>query len=421
MREAATRSMTVLGAGIVGVCCALSLQRDGFSVCLIDRGEPGAGCSSGNAAMIQTGSILPLAVPGILKRAPRMLLDPEGPLVVPWQQVPRLIPWLRAFIRNAKPEKVAATTRALAALLAQAKDAYRVLAAGTPASGLFRSRGELYVFRNAAAQAMLAGKFATLRAHGIAYVDIPGGDLKTWEPALADGYAYGYYLPDSEYVVDPLGLTRGLFDAFVDAGGRFLRTEIEHIQRAQDGRLALHARGDAVHIANELVVASGAASGRMARMLGAAMPIEPLRGYHVQVPADGITLAGPVIEGDMNIAATPMRNGIRIAGTLEFAGFESPPRWRRADMLLPIARRMLPGLREEANVRWFGDRPGTPDSLPVLGAAPGHSNVWYAFGHGQLGLTLAAITGRLLADLMTGRQPSVDLTPFRPDRFVAVR
>jgi glycine/D-amino acid oxidase-like deaminating enzyme len=400
MTQAATRSTTVLGAGIVGVCCALSLQRDGFSVCLIDRGEPGAGCSSGNAGMIQTGSILPLAVPGILKRAPRMLLDPEGPLVVPWQQVPRLIPWLRAFIRNAKPEKVAATTRALAALLAQAKDAYRVLAAGTPASGLFRSRGELYVFRNAAAQAMLAGKFATLRAHGIDYVEIPGGDLKTWEPALAEGYAYGYYLPDSEYVVDPLGLTRHLFDAFVDAGGRFLRTEIEHIQRAPDGRLSLHSRGDDVHVANELVVASGAASGRMAHMLGA---------------------TGPVIEGDMNIAATPMRDGIRIAGTLEFAGFESPPRWRRADMLLPIARRMLPGLREEANVRWFGDRPGTPDSLPVLGAAPGHSNVWYAFGHGQLGLTLAAITGRLLADLMAGRQPSVDLTPFRPDRFVAVR
>lgn len=420
MSGSATRSITVLGAGIVGVCCALSLQRNGFAVCLIDRGEPGAGCSSGNAGMIQTGSILPLAVPGILKRAPRMLLDPEGPLVLPWRQVPRLFPWLRTFVGNAKPEKMATTARALAALLAQAKDAYRVLMAGTTASGLFRSRGELYVFRSAAAQTMLAGKFAMLRAYGIDYVEIPGADLKTWEPALAEGYGYGYYLPDSEYVVDPLGLTRCLFDAFVDAGGRFLRKDIEHTQRAPDGRLSLHARDDDVHVANELVVASGAASGPMARMLGATMPIEPLRGYHVQVPADGITLAGPVIEGDMNIAATPMRDGIRIAGTLEFASLESPPRWRRADMLLPIARRMLPGLHEEANARWFGDRPGTPDSLPVLGAAPGHSNVWYAFGHGQLGLTLAAITGRLLADLMAGRRPSVDLTPFRPDRFVAI-
>jgi D-amino-acid dehydrogenase len=280
------------------------------------------------------------------------------------------------------------------------------------------SRGELYVFRNGAARTMLAEKFAMLRAHGIDYIEIPGADLKTWEPALAEGYGYGYYLPDSEYVVDPFGLTRGLFDAFVGAGGRFLRTEIEHIRREPDGRIALHSRSD-VHIASELVVACGAASGRLARMLGATMPIEPLRGYHIQVPADGMTLAGPVIEGDMNIAATPMRDGIRIAGTLEFAGMESPPRWRRADMLLPIARRMIPGLREEANVRWFGDRPGTPDSLPVLGAAPGHSNVWYAFGHGQLGLTLAAITGRLLVDLVAGRRSSVDLAPFRADRFVA--
>jgi glycine/D-amino acid oxidase-like deaminating enzyme len=186
MSGSATRSITMLGAGIVGVCCALSLQRNGFSVCLIDRGEPGAGCSSGNAGMIQTGLILPLAVPGILMRAPRMLLDPEGPLVLPWRQVPRLLPWLRAFVRNASPEKVATTTHALAALLMQAKDAYRTLVVGTPASDLFRSRGELYVFRNAAAQATLAGKFAVLRAHGIDYVEIPGANLKTWEPALAE-------------------------------------------------------------------------------------------------------------------------------------------------------------------------------------------------------------------------------------------
>jgi glycine/D-amino acid oxidase-like deaminating enzyme len=247
MSGSATRSITMLGAGIVGVCCALSLQRNGFSVCLIDRGEPGAGCSSGNAGMIQTGLILPLAVPGILMRAPRMLLDPEGPLVLPWRQVPRLLPWLRAFVRNASPEKVATTTHALAALLMQAKDAYRTLVVGTPASDLFRSRGELYVFRNAAAQATLAGKFAVLRAHGIDYVEIPGANLKTWEPALAEGYGYGYYLPDSEYVVDPLGLTRCLFDAFVDAGGRFFRKEIEHIQRAPDGRRHVFRQGGQGH------------------------------------------------------------------------------------------------------------------------------------------------------------------------------
>jgi D-amino-acid dehydrogenase len=418
MTEAATRSVTVLGAGIVGVCCALSLQREGFSVCLIDRGEPGTGCSSGNAGMIQTGSILPLAVPDILKRVPRMLLDPEGPLVLPWRQVPRLVPWLRTFVRNANSDKVATTARALASLLAQAKDVYRALAAGTVAASVFRPRGELYVFRDPAAQAMLAGKFSMLREHAIDYVEIPGADLKGWEPALAADYAYGYYLPDSEYVVDPLALTRHLFDAFIAAGGQFLRRDVSHIQSTPDGRLVLRSGAD-MHTAGELVVAAGAASGHFARMLGAPMPIEPLRGYHIQVPAGGLALAGPVIEGDMSVAATPMRDGIRIAGTLEFAGLHDPPRWHRADMLLPIARRMLPALQGEANVRWFGDRPGTPDSLPVLGTAPGHANCWYAFGHGQLGLTLAAISARLLVDLITGRRPSVDPTPFRPGRFVA--
>lgn len=418
MTPPVTPSITVLGAGIVGVCCALSLQREGFAVSLVDRGEPGEGCSFGNAGMIQTGSILPLAVPGILKRAPRMLLDPEGPLVVPWRQLPRLLPWLRAFAENANAETAAATARTLAAALAQAKGAYRDIAVGTLAADVFRARGELYVFRDPGAQAALAGKFALLRAHGIDYLEIPASQLKSWEPALAPDYRYGYYLPDSEYVVDPLLLTRHLFDAFIASGGRFLRADVERIERLESGRLSLRSRTE-THVVDRLVVAAGAASGRIARMLGAAMPIVPMRGYHVMVPAEGLALAGPVIEGDMNIAATPMQDGIRIAGTLEFASVDSAPRWRRADMLAPMAARMLPAMRGAVRTKWFGDRPGTPDSLPVLGAAPGHANVWYAFGHGQLGLTLAAVTGRALGALIAGRQPSIDLKPFRPGRFVA--
>ena len=411
-------SVTVLGAGIVGTCCALALQREGFSVCLIDRQAPGSGCSSGNAGMIQTGSVLPLAVPGILQRVPRMLLDPEGPLVLNWGQLPRLFPWLRAFLRNANPSAMAVTAGVLSSLLAEAKAAYRTMAEGTAAQSLFRPRGELYVFGSEESYKAASSKFATYREYGIAHVEMSAAELSAFEPALSPLYKRGYYLPDSEYVVDPQLLTQRLFEAFVKAGGRFVSADVRRLERAPDGEWLLKLEADDLK-AERLVISAGAQSGRFSNMLGAAMPVEPLRGYHVMVSGDGPQLAGPVIEGDMNIAATPMLGGIRIAGTLEFSGHSQSPRWRRADMLLPMAKRMLPKLNGEVSQRWFGDRPGMPDSLPVLGAAPGLSNVWYAFGHGQLGLTLAAITGRLLADIVIGRVPSIDVAPVRPGRFVA--
>jgi len=412
-------SVVVIGAGIVGTCCALALQRQGLSVLLIDKNEPGLGCSFGNAGMIQTGSVTPLAVPGILKRVPRMLLDPEGPLVLNWTQLPRLLPWMRTFVKKTHPDTVQRTAAALSALLVQSKAAYRKLSEGTTAPSVFRPRGELYVFSSAESYAALASRWAMYRQYGVEYVEMSANELRAFEPQLSEHYQRGYYLPDSEYVVDPLRLTQSLFEAFIGAGGSFMRVEVTKLSQQKSGEVVLACeRGDLK--AERLVIAAGYESGRLAKALGAKMPVEPMRGYHVMMPGDNIQLSGPVIEGDMNIAALPMPEGIRIAGTVEFAGAHAAPRWGRADMLAPMAKKMLPALKGKAGQRWYGYRPGMPDSLPALGPAPGHTNVWYAFGHGQLGLTLAAISGQLIAEMVTGQPPSVDITPYQPSRFAAV-
>jgi glycine/D-amino acid oxidase-like deaminating enzyme len=407
--------VTVLGAGIVGACTALALQREGFRVTLLDRDEPGSGCSAGNAGMIQTGSVAPLASPGLLGRLPRMLLDREGPLVIRWRHLLRLAPWLLGFARSATPERLEATATALAALLARAGESTRQLVRAAGAEHLLGAKGELYVHR-AASPAGLAEKFALYQRHGIEFVVLDEPALRQMEPALSRDYRSGYYLPESFHTLDPQRLTRALAEDFARRGGEIRRAEVRGIRIGPDGSRALRTAEGEIPI-EALVIAAGAFSRPFAAALGANVPLETLRGYHIMIPHDGLALQGPVIEAETSFGAVPMTDGIRIAGTVELAGLAAPPDWRRAEMLLPMARRMFPGLRGDIASRWMGHRPGTPDSLPVISPAPGHRDIWFAFGHGTLGLTLAAITGQLVAEGLAGHEPSVDLTPYRAARF----
>jgi glycine/D-amino acid oxidase-like deaminating enzyme len=412
-----TSHVVVIGAGIVGTCCALWIQRHGFRVTLVDRNEPGTGCSSGNAGMFQTGSVTPLATPGILHRVPRMLLDRNGPLVIRWQHLPVLLPWLWRLIRNASPARVDAISASLASLLRAAMEAYRPLIAGAGAQPLIRNVGELYVFRNDRAYAAVAQKHVLYRRHGIDVVELDAAALREREPALSEDYRRGYYLPDSSYTTDPRGLTQTLVSDFARQGGEVLRTNAGEIAANSDSvRIAT---SDATLACDRVVIAAGAYSRSLVAQVGVDVPLESLRGYHLELAAQGVQLNGPLIDGEMNFGVIPMASGLRLAGTIEFAGLAAAPAWRRADMLLPLAKAMLPSLASHGAdaVHWMGHRPGLPDSLPVIGPAPRQPNVWLAFGHGQLGLTLAAVTGRVVAEALAGQTTTIDLSPFRADRF----
>jgi glycine/D-amino acid oxidase-like deaminating enzyme len=409
----------VVGAGIVGTCCALWLQRYGFAVTLLDRNEPGSGCSAGNAGILHSGSVLPLATAGILRRVPQMLLDPDGPLVIRWRYGLSLLPWLTRLVSHTTAAEVTRISHALSGLLSGALDATRALIADSGAAHLLKDQGELYVFRGETAQRQISEKIAVCEAHGIRATELGATELKERVPALSNAYRHGVYLPDSSFTTDPRALTAALAVAFVTNGGTFEQHEVIAIDRDERGSILATTSGASLSC-DHLVIAAGAFSKRLAKQAGIDVPLEALRGYHLELPANNIHLPGPLIDGGMNFGVIPMVDGIRLAGTVELAGIDAPPNWHRADMLLPMAQKMLPDLDGSNAVRWMGHRPGLPDSLPMIGPVPHWPNVWFCFGHGQLGLTTAAASGKALAEAMAGLEPNLDLASFRVGRFSAV-
>lgn len=408
--------VTVIGAGTVGVCCALWLQRDGHRVTLIDRGGPGEGTSFGNAGLIQTGAVVPIATPGVLRQVPKMLMDPKGPLVIRWQYLPRIAPWLLRFIAAAHPDRVEAISIALAALLARAKDGYRPLIEAAAADDLVRPLGELYVYRRETSYQAHAPFHALRRRRGINVVDLGPDELRQVEPALGPGFVRGVLLPDSLGTANPYRLTNHLARHFVANGGTVKRETVTDIDVGPQGPRAIVTDAGR-HPVERLVVAAGAWSKPFARRLGHPVPLETERGYHMMLPDPGVSLRVALLSGDHRFAITPMVDGVRLAGTAELAGLAAAPNYARAEMLVPMAQAIVPGLNVAGGVRWMGHRPSVPDSLPVIGRSSLHDRVLFAFGHGHLGLTLAGITGRLIAELAAGRAPSVDVAPYRIERF----
>lgn len=411
-----SKHVHVLGAGIVGICSALALQRDGHEVSVIDRDEPGRGCSFGNAGIIHTGGCIPLATPGILKDVPKMLLDAQGALVIRWRHLPTLMPWLLRMVAASRPSRVAEISRALASLSTIARAAYLPLLDEAGARDLLRPRGELYVYRTRQAFEAANGDMTVRRSFGIPVEDLTGDAIRELEPALSRDFAFAHYQPASAYMASPLRLVQSLAQLFVRRGGRLLRTDVREVTPLEGGGARLHtALGDMD--TGHFVLCAGAHSGKFAARLGTPVPLETWRGYHIMVPHADVGLQGVVVDGDMHFAVTPMEDGLRVAGLIELASLEAPPDYARADMFVKLAKGLLPAFPDSPVSRWMGHRPGMPDTLPVIAPARHHRNVWFAFGHGMLGLTFGAVTGQIVSDMVAGRAPQVDIAPFRADRF----
>ena len=409
-------AITVLGAGIVGTCCALALQRDGFSVTLIDRDGPGAGTSSGNAGLIQTGTPMPMATPGMLRKVPAMLLDPKGSLVIRWRYLPRLLPWLWRFLRQSSARRTEANASAQMRLLDHVGDAYRELVRAAGAEDMLRYKGLLFVYRGAADARDAEWEMDLFRRHGARVDAVSADELRQMEPALNRAYTHGFHLPDCFYTVDPKHLAERLAEAFAKMGGVFRKAEATGIEIGEAGPQALRTTSGTIPV-ERLVIAAGVFSKKFAQELGVSVPLESARGYHLMLLDETVRINGPVLDGKRHFAVTPMSGGLRLAGMVELANLDAAPNYERAEMMLPLAQDMLPDLKGAKTRPWMGHRPMIPDSLPVIEQSRHHANTYFAFGHGQLGLTLGAITGLLIADLACGREPRVDLTPYRSDRF----
>ena len=409
--------VTVIGAGIIGLCCARWLQRGGHAVTVIDPVAPGESCSFGNAGIISKTSVVPLAMPGTLAKVPGWLIDPLGPLVVRWSYMPRAAPWLLRLLAASRRSRVAVIADALAALNAPTLDAYGELLGPADFADLIRHDGVINAYETVADLEADAEAWDMRRARGANFERFDGGALRELEPALNPDIPCAMLVKDTAHSINPLRLVKTLAERFVGDGGAILESRVERVECGDGKPRALHLEGGARVPVETLVIAAGAWSRRLSSRLGSAPPLEAERGYHVTIADAGIALKRPVSLSSRGFYATPMELGLRIAGTVEFGGVDAPPNYRRADILLDHGRFLFPGLRAGGVSRWMGCRPSLPDSLPVIGRSPHYERLYYAFGHGHLGLTEGAITGKLIAELIAGKPTSIDLTPYRIDRF----
>lgn len=412
--------VVVIGAGIVGMCAASYLQRDGRSVVVLDPGGPGEGTSFGNAGCLNGSSVVPMSLPGTLAKVPGWLLDPMGPLAIRWRYLPVLLPWLWRFVQAGKPERVATQARALRSLLAPSIETYRPLVQAAGAEDLVHRAGHLFVYKSEASFQKDVGVNQLRRDNGIEIQELTADDLRQLEPALSRAFVRGRLIAENGHCSNPLRLVQSLAETFVRNGGVIRRVAAEGFDIV-DGKVIAVATSEGREPASEVVLAAGAWSKPLAAKLGDAVPLDTERGYHVMLKDPEVAPRIPTMAAEGKFVATPMEPGLRFAGTVEFAGLEAPPDWRRARALLQQGQDMYPELArdipDERLSLWMGFRPSMPDSLPVIGPSSRYGNAFYAFGHGHVGLVGGSMTGRVVADLVAGRAPTIDLAPFSATRF----
>ncbi len=409
-------TVTVIGAGIVGVCSTLWLQRAGFNVTLIDAGAVGEGASFGNAGNISPGSVVPYMIPGIWRQAPGWLLNPEGPLAVRPGYFLKVLPWLMTAVKSATEEAALRTSRAMHALHGGTLEAYDVLTRGTDAEGLIELSGQLFVSEkpDAAAGSALAQR---MRAEaGVKTVPLDWMEIRELEPSLAPIFKSGMLLPDNGRCKNPHQLVKALAAAAERNGATILRGKVAGFQTEGKAVRGILIDGTATPV-ERVVIAAGAASRALAANLGTSLPLEAERGYHITIADPGVAPRLPVTHTDCKFVCSPMNMGLRLAGTAEFGGIDAKPNWQRAELLKTQAQRMFPGVRLDKVTRWSGNRPSLPDGLPVLGAAPKFDNAYFAFGNSHFGMSAGPVMGKVIAEIIAGKKPGVDVTPFNPARF----
>jgi D-amino-acid dehydrogenase len=411
----AYRNVVVIGAGIVGVSCALVLQRDGHGVTLLDRGPPGQGASFGNGSVLVASACVPLQSPGMARRVPGMLVDPLGPLTIRWRYLPRLLPWLARFVAAGTPAKVERASKALAALAEGSVEAQLALLEPLGAAAMIERHGWVCVYETEASFRRAAPELALERRRGVRAEVLDADGLAALEPALARIFARAVWYPDVAHSVNVYRMVKVMAEGFLARGGRLVRAEARGFACGPQGPHQVFTDAEPVHC-DAVVVAAGAWSKPLAAALGAPVTLDTERGYHVDLPDPGVAPRLPVYSTERGIVVTPLEHGLRAAGTVEFAGLEAAPHWRRADVLLHHARRWFPGLGEDGASRWMGFRPSLPDSVPVIARSPRHANAFLAFGHGHLGVSFAARTAELIAALTGDRDPGIDMAPYAAGR-----
>lgn len=413
MTRQGVTEIAVIGAGVVGLTIALDLIEAGHEVALVDPGEPGMGASYGNAGTIAGYATSPVGTPEVLRSLPSLLLSRTNPLSIRHRALPALLPWLTRFLWQSLPAATERNSRAIAALLADAGDRWDELALRVSGAGILQRRGCLYLYDTSQAFAAAKVDMDRRRALGVE-VELLGPErLAELEPGLPQKMAGAAHFADATFLDDPGRMMR-LIAAAVLKRARRIEARADRLTRGPDGVVI---EGPGLHLhARKVVIAAGAHSKRLARQAGDRIPLDTERGYHVEWDMAEPLLSRPACPTARGFYFCPMAGRLRVAGTVELGGLALPPSPHRVRKLVEGARAFFPDLGDPDR-DWIGFRPSLPDSLPVIGPSTGGAEIIHAFGHGHLGVTLAPITARIVADLISGRSPQLDIGPYRPGRF----
>ncbi|MER8506029.1 FAD-binding oxidoreductase [Mesorhizobium sp. M0435] len=416
MNDDATLDVAIIGGGIIGICAAAFLAEAGRNVTIFDRTGICEETSSGNAAAFAFSDVLPLAHKGMIRQLPKWLADPLGPLSIPPAYLPKLLPWLVRFWRAGRSDRYEAGLAAQAGMMKLAEAEWMGLLDRSGTRPMLHEDGSLELYESEAEfKASLPG-WAARQRFGIGFNHVEGSALAALQPGLSPRFARGTFVPGWKTVADPKLLGKALWAYAERLGAGFEKARIERIEAGQGDAILTMADGT-TRRAKHVVIAAGAWSHLLARHLGDGIPLETERGYNTTLPKTAFDVKRQLIFSGHGFVITPLETGLRVGGAVELGGLERPPNYARSKALLEKAQKFLPGLDPANGREWMGFRPSLPDSLSVIGRSQKTPSVVYGFGHGHLGLTQAAATGRLIRELVLGQSPSLDLGPFSPQRF----
>ena len=406
----------VIGAGIIGTTLAYALRKRGRDVVLIERDAPGKGASYGNMASIAVTEFMPASRPSIWKQIPGWMLDPEGPVRVRPAYMPKLTPWFLRFIAASRPSKLRELEAQGAALCQRVHEDLLPLLRETGLEGEISEEGCLSLYTDEVEFKADREHIEILERFGFPHEVIGRQAIKALEPELSTKIGLAVLFPQNQSMRNPYQLVVKLAERFVAMGGKIEQGEVTGFDRGEGMRAVLLKDGRRI-AADEVVISAGVYSAKLARMLGEPIPLETERGYHTQIMKPGISMKHSIIWPARAFMVTPTAGGIRVGGTVEMAGIDAAPDYRRSKVTVKRAREALPNLKCEDFTEWMGHRPAFPDTVPVMSASAKTKGLFYATGHGHLGLTYAATNARLMADLITGAKPPIDMKPYRVDRF----
>ncbi|GGG73942.1 dehydrogenase [Salipiger pallidus] len=415
-QQGTRKTVAVIGAGIVGVSTAIWLQRAGHDVILIDRDGPAAGTSHGNGGVLAACSVVPVTTPGLWRKAPGMLLDPNQPLFLKWPYLPKLAPWLMKYMSHATPEAVRHRARAMTALIGSSLDDHLALATGTGAERWLHPDDYLFVYNDRAHYEGDAFGFEVRCENGFNWDILEGQAFRDYDPIWSPTLGFAARFGDHGRVSDPGAYVRALADHVVAQGGRLIRAEVTDVAQAAGRLTGLRAGGETI-ACDAAVLTTGIWSGPLARKLGLDVPMEAERGYHLELLEPSVMPRAPMMIAAGKFVATPMEGRIRLAGIVEFGGLKAPPSRAAFALLERQIRAAIPGLTWKDTREWMGFRPSVADSLPVIGPAPAVEGAFVGFGHDHVGLTGGPRSGQLLARMVSGTATNTDVAAYAPDRF----